>query len=84
MLPKALREAKGWEAGTELTVEETPHGLLLTRRKEAPQPTRLEDVFGMLKHKYGGPPISVEEMDEAIGVHLAADDERIKRGSKQP
>ena len=47
ILPKAIRERRGWKAGTRLVVEETPDGLLL---KQAPlfPPTRPEDVYGML------------------------------------
>ena len=64
ILPKAIRERRGWKAGTRLVVEETPDGLLL---KQAPlfPPTRPEDVYGML-HRPGMVAKTVEEMDEAI------------------
>lgn len=63
ILPKAIRSKRHWNAGTRLTVEETPEGVLL---KSEPlfKPTRPEDVFGMLK--YDGPPKSIEEMDASI------------------
>lgn len=31
----------------------------------------------------GMPPVTIEEMDEAIGRHLAEDDERIQKGALQ-
>jgi bifunctional DNA-binding transcriptional regulator/antitoxin component of YhaV-PrlF toxin-antitoxin module len=39
----------------------------------------IQDSFGIL-HRPGMPVLSVEEMDEAIGRHLAEDDERIQKG----
>jgi AbrB family looped-hinge helix DNA binding protein len=64
-LPDAVRERQSWTAGTRLTVEETPEGVLL---KQAPAfaPTKPEDVFGMLRHLHEGPPKTLEEMDEGI------------------
>ena len=64
ILPKAIRERRGWKAGTRLVVEETEEGLLL---KEKPlfAPTRPEDVYGML-HRPGTPADTVREMDEAV------------------
>jgi AbrB family looped-hinge helix DNA binding protein len=63
VLPKAVRDRRGWAAGAELIVEERPEGVLLRAapKKEA---TRVEDVFGML-----GPvdrAVSVEEMREGV------------------
>ena len=64
ILPKAIRERRGWKAGTRLVVEETPDGLLL---KQAPlfPPTRPEDVYGML-YRPGMPSKTVEEMDADV------------------
>ena len=63
VLPKALRDRRGWAAGAELIVEERPEGVLLRAapKKEA---TKYEDVRGSL-----GPVdsvVSVEEMHEAV------------------
>ncbi len=63
VLPKALRDKRGWAAGAELIVEERPEGVLLRAapKKEA---TRVEDVFGRL-----GPVdrvVSIDEMNEAV------------------
>jgi AbrB family looped-hinge helix DNA binding protein len=63
VLPKSIRERRKWEPGASLIIEETPDGVLL---KEAPlfPPTRLEDVFGMLRHT--GRPVSIKEMDASV------------------
>lgn len=63
ILPKAIRRALRWEAGTRLTVENTPEGVLLK-----PEPvfaeTRLEEVFGCLA--YQGTPKTLEEMEAGV------------------
>ncbi len=63
VLPKSIRERKRWEPGASLIIEETPEGVLLTA---APlfAPSRLEDVFGVLRHS--GRHLSIEEMDESV------------------
>ncbi len=66
ILPKAVRDSRGWTSGDRLVVEERPDGVLL-RREARPTPTRLEDVAGMLQHLYNGPPIAVEDMDRLLG-----------------
>ena len=44
-----------------------------------PSSSSVKSLFGIL-HRPGMHPVSVEEMDEAIGRHLAEDDERIQKG----
>ena len=64
ILPKKMRDARRWKAGTRLTVEETADGVLL--RAEATFPhTDPEQVFGALKQP--GVTRSIEEMHIAIG-----------------
>lgn len=63
ILPKAIRDRKGWRAGTKLVIEETPAGVTLRPENPFP-PTKLEDVVGILK--YHGPPKTIEEMDLAV------------------
>ncbi|HET7054997.1 MAG TPA: AbrB/MazE/SpoVT family DNA-binding domain-containing protein [Thermomicrobiales bacterium] len=65
IIPKAVREARGWEPGTELVVEEHADGVLL-RSRPAFAATRIDDVAGCLKRH--GPPKSVREMDEAVAA----------------
>jgi AbrB family looped-hinge helix DNA binding protein len=70
VLPKALRDRRGWRAGTRLVVEERPEGLLLRAAPAFPE-TDLADVAGSLAH--GGPALSVEEMDAAIAAAARRD-----------
>ena len=63
VLPKAIRRALRWEAGTRLAVENTPEGVLL---KPAPvfSGSRPADVFGCLAGD--GPPKSLAEMEAGV------------------
>ena len=63
ILPKALRRALRWEAGTRLVVENRREGVLL-KPELAFAETRPEDVFGCLA--YDGPPKSLSEMQSGI------------------
>ena len=74
VLPAGLRRRQGWKPGTRLTVEETPEGVLLRRSEPLFPPTRLEDVYGCLRHE--GPPISVEDMHAAVEAEA---DEQYRR-----
>jgi AbrB family looped-hinge helix DNA binding protein len=63
VLPKAIRDKRGFGPGAELIVEERPEGVLLRPAPKAGA-TRYEDVFGML-----GPVdriVSIEEMNEGV------------------
>jgi AbrB family looped-hinge helix DNA binding protein len=63
VLPKAVRDRKQWKAGTRLVIEDRPEGLLI--RQEPPKASySIDDLVGILK--YDGPPISIEEMNEAV------------------
>jgi AbrB family looped-hinge helix DNA binding protein len=65
ILPKAVRDRRHWSAGTELVVEDTPDGVLLSE-KAAFAPTRPKDVFGSLPWK--GPAKSVADMKAGIAA----------------
>jgi AbrB family looped-hinge helix DNA binding protein len=66
ILPKAIRAKRNWRPGTELFVEETADGVLLTPTRHF-APTKFEDVAGMLRGKLPeGRSLSIEEMDEAV------------------
>jgi AbrB family looped-hinge helix DNA binding protein len=67
ILPAALRRRRNWNAGTRLTVEETPDGILL---KPAPlfPPTTPEQVFGCLR--CAGAPKALEDMREGIAAEV--------------
>ncbi len=63
ILPKAIRRALRWMAGTRLVVENTSEGVLLK-----PEPvfseTLPQDVFGSLAHD--GPPKSLQDMQDGV------------------
>ena len=63
ILPIAIRNGRHWTAGTKLTVEETPEGVLL---KAVPTfaPSTVKSVFGSMYHE--GMPLTLDEMNQAI------------------
>ena len=63
ILPKSIRQARSWNAGTRLVVENGPDGVMLKAAPCFPE-TSPEHVFGCLPYK--GKPKSVAEMEEAI------------------
>ena len=63
ILPKAIRRALRWEAGTRLVVESTPQGVLL-KPEPAFAETRPQDVFGCLA--WDGPPKSLSDMQAGV------------------
>lgn len=74
VLPKAIREEHRWLAGTRLTIESTPDGVLLTPCSPFPA-TKPADVFASLP--YRGKPKSVEEME--VGIIAEARRRRYER-----
>lgn len=65
IIPKDVREGKGWKAGDELIVEDRPDGVLLKRKKPF-KATTLDEVSGCLKPYYSGPARTIEEMNAAV------------------
>lgn len=63
IIPKAVRDRHGWAAGLELEVEDRGDAVLLRPAMPFPS-TTFEEVRGCLK--YDGPPLTIEEMDEAV------------------
>jgi AbrB family looped-hinge helix DNA binding protein len=63
ILPKAIRDQRHWPAGTRLTVEDTPDGVLL-KATPAFSETAIDAVFGSMRHS--GRALSLEEMDAAV------------------
>ena len=63
ILPKAIRDQLHWAAGTRLSVENTPDGVLL---KSTPifAPSSIDKLFGSMRHE--GPALSIDDMDAAI------------------
>ena len=67
VLPKTIRSKRHWNAGTKLVVEDTPDGVLL-RAEALFETTKIKDVYGSAT--YQGPPVSIEDMDAAIGAEF--------------
>jgi AbrB family looped-hinge helix DNA binding protein len=63
ILPKVIRDQRGWPAGTRLTVEDTAEGVLLKAVSLFAQ-TTVGSVFGSLRH--GGPALSLDDMDKVV------------------
>ncbi len=73
IIPKAIRDARRWEAGLELAVVETPDGILL--KPSAPFPaTRLDEVAGLLRGRV------TPRSDAEIGAALRRDLRKRWRG----
>ena len=63
ILPKAIRDARHWDVGTEFAVEEAPGGIML-RPLKPPPASRLEEVAGCLR--YHGRAKTLREIERAI------------------
>jgi AbrB family looped-hinge helix DNA binding protein len=65
ILPKAIRDQLQWGAGTRLTVENTPEGVLL---KSTPvfAASSIDALFGSMR--YDGPALSIDDMNAAIAT----------------
>lgn len=64
ILPKAIRDQRRWSAGTRLTVEDTPEGVLLKPSPVFPE-TDIDAVAGSLKRP-GRRALTLKEMDDAV------------------
>jgi AbrB family looped-hinge helix DNA binding protein len=67
IIPKSLREAQRWHAGTRLEIQHTAEGILLrpvTKTAKVPLATGLEAIRARIAYK--GPAVSVEEMHDAV------------------
>lgn len=73
VLPKSVRDARGWETGTEFAVEGVSEGILLRPLRPFP-PTRIDDVFGCLK--YSGRAKTLRQMEKAIAQGVRARHDR--------
>lgn len=72
VVPKSVRDRKGWISGTDLDVIETVEGVLLrsraTRKKISPAEAvaRFREIY-----THQGPPVSLEDMDASIAEAVA-------------
>lgn len=63
VLPTAIRAARKWKPGQELSVEDTPEGVLLRPAKPFPE-TPLDAAIGSAAYK--GPRRSLRDMERAV------------------
>jgi AbrB family looped-hinge helix DNA binding protein len=69
-LPAPLRAKLKLAPGSRVDFVEQPDGSFLMRRKTGD----IRELYGILK--YDGPPLSIEEIDEALGRAIAEDFKR--------
>jgi AbrB family looped-hinge helix DNA binding protein len=72
ILPKAVRDARCWEAGTQFAVEEVSEGVLLRPLRSFP-PSTFDEVFGCLHSKGRAKTLSQMEKAIATGVRKRHD-----------
>lgn len=66
-VPKELLERRGWKPGTEFDVTETPGGLALRARPDIDPGGRMSwEEFDRRRERYDGPPVTIEQMEEAV------------------
>ena len=63
IIPKPLRDSRGWKPGQRFDIVESDEGIMLKPVQLFP-PTTIDEVSGCLA--YQGKPKSLAEMDEAI------------------
>ena len=68
VIPKVLREARNWQAGTSFVVEEVPQGLLL-KAVSMFTPSTLKEVLGCTG--YRGRALSQADIDRALDADVA-------------
>jgi AbrB family looped-hinge helix DNA binding protein len=75
VVPKAMRDQKRWQAGTRLVLKDTPEGILITPEQTEKIYT-VDDIIGILK--YDGPPVTIEQMNEAVFEEAKRRDDLIR------
>ncbi len=63
VIPAEVRDAMGWRQGDTLAVERTTDGVLLRRVSSIGPALSVDDVSGMAKRLFKGPPLSLEQID---------------------
>jgi len=65
VIPKRLRDSRGWKAGLAFAIEEHGEGIIL-RPMVPVVPTKIEDVLGCVRYK--GATVTLDQMDAAIAA----------------
>ena len=70
VVPKALRDRKGWPAGTDLEVIDAGDGVLLRRRTDGAKRLTVDEALVRLRRLYihQGPPVPAEQLGWAIDI----------------
>lgn len=70
VVPKAMRDLKGWPAGTDLEVVDAGDGVLLRPRRDTSKRLTVEEAVARLRQIYThhGPAVPIEELGWSIGV----------------
>lgn len=77
VVPKAIRDLKGWAPELDLEVVDAGDGVLLRPRRRVKTLTPSEAVARFEEiYQHQGPPVTLEEMDEAIAEEVARRAER--------
>jgi bifunctional DNA-binding transcriptional regulator/antitoxin component of YhaV-PrlF toxin-antitoxin module len=66
VIPKDVRDAKGFVPGAKAEMVDVPEGVLIRAVRLPIKKRPISELFGILAPHYRGPPISVEEMNEAV------------------
>ena len=79
VVPKAIRDLKGWAPGLDLEVVDAGDGVLLRPRRAHKHLSVAEAVERMRAiYTHSSPPVTLEEMDEAIAEAIAERDRRTR------
>ena len=64
VVPKALRDLKGWPAGTDLEVLDSGDGIFLRPRAEAKKGLTVGEAAARLRliYQHKGPPVAIEDL----------------------
>ena len=73
VLPKSVRNTRGWQPGTEFAIEEVAEGVLLRPLKPF-RPASFDEVFGCLKRR--GRAKTLRQMERAIAKGVRARHDR--------
>lgn len=63
IIPQAIRDRQGWEAGTDFEIEERA-GAVVLRPVLGPGAVTVDELLGILPHR--GPPKTLDEMERGI------------------
>ena len=75
VLPKSVRDARGWREGTEFVIEAVADGVVLRTKNPFP-PTSIDQVAGSLTYK--GLPKTQEDFDRGIRAEVARRHRRLR------